>query len=154
MTEELPTYKRWRENVERWTRQGKALEAIAAQHPEIPFAINPILNQFEWYEHNEDIQTFAARVEEVASIFGTPIKVDTQGGNGEKAPDMRAVWERDDGITVEVRSFRPNCRTHPESEYVPEVHVDAKFPDIHPECADVLKELEDYEPPAVTADSQ
>jgi hypothetical protein len=147
MTEDMPTYRRWRADLEKHMRRGEMLEAIAAQHPEIPFTVEVYWSSLEWHEFSEDIHAFSARVRKIAAIFGRPTTVTTTGGSGEEAPDMKATWKLADArITVNIRSYSPECRVHPESKYVPSSHVDAQYPAIHPECADVLKELEDYEP--------
>lgn len=145
MTETMPTYKLWRENVERWMRQGEALEPIAAQHPDIPWEIDPIGNKLDWDGYEEDIQAFSGRVRKVAAIFGTPTSVKTTYANGDKAPDMEAKWQLDNGSTVRLWSLHPKCRIHPETHYVASIRTNAIHPAIHPECADVLRELEDYE---------
>lgn len=146
MTEDMPTYKRWRKDWERWTREAEAVEAIAAQHPDIPFEVETISNTLTWNEFDEDIQTFSIRVRKVAAIFGAPttVRVVSETGTETTAPDMEALWSDDPKIAL--RAFWPQCRIHPESEYIPAVRTKGEYPEIHPECADVLKELEDYEP--------
>lgn len=146
MTEDMPTYKRWREDVEKWMRQGEALEAIAAQHPDMSFVVHPIANTLEWYEFEEDIHAFSARVRRVAAIFGAPTTVRPVSTSGTKdlAPDIIAKWT-DGAVNIDLKAFWPKCRIHPEAEYVPDQHIDGIRPKMHPECADVLKELEDYE---------
>jgi hypothetical protein len=145
------TCQRWREDIGEWLHRGEAAEAIAIQHPEIPFRVCPIMGELHWFTHGEDIHEFSAHVRAVAKIFGTPIFVKTVEANTDKAPDMAAKWELgvclgNDKVIVEVRSYSPNCRTHPDSAYVPALHIAAVYPKIHPECADVLKKLEDYQP--------
>lgn len=145
-TETIPTYKRWREDLDKWMRQGEALEAIAAQHPEIPFMVEPTKNMLEWDEHGENIQAFSDRVRKVAAIFGAATTVKTTHANADKAPDMEAIWRLDDDRRVRLWSLWPQCRIHPESHYLATTSTKGEAAAIHPECADVLKELEDYEP--------
>lgn len=143
-TEDVPIYKRWRENLERWMRQGEALEAIASLHPEIPFTVEPFAKTLQWCEFYEDIQGFSVRVKKVAAIFGTPTVVRTIPKTSDQLhpPDLEAQWKEGD-VTIEVKAFWPACRIHPESKYMPAQHTEAQHPEIHPECADALKELED-----------
>lgn len=147
MNETVPTYKRWREDVEKWMRQGEALEAIAVAYPDIPFTICPISNTLGWCVFEENIQAFSARVRKVAAIFGAPttVSVVPESGTTGTPPDLMAQW-KGENVNVDLRSYWPGCRIHPESRYIPAVHVAGEFPAIHPECADVLKELEDYSP--------
>ncbi len=68
---------------------------------------------------------------------------------------MKAVWRVpfEHGyakeLLVKVHTFNPmDCKLHPESGYVPEVWSKGHDAAIHPECAAVLKTLEDLEPEA------
>ncbi len=100
------------------------------------------------------LQEFCDRVKLVTDVMGrAPDDVLTEGGGEEQAPNLKAVWKVpfEHGwakeLLVKVHTFSPkDCQLHPESGYVPQVWSKGHDAAIHPECAAVLKTLEDLEP--------
>ena len=139
----------WRKSVLREIRIGRALERIARQL-ELPGA--------ECRPHFEppaidvsnvggDLAWFSDNVKLVATRLGSAERVEAQNwvGTGNRAPDLVAEWILD-GETIEGMSVRvlvrcllpTGCKVDPRTEYLPESKLA-----LHPECAAVLRELED-----------
>lgn len=86
------------------------------------------------------LEAFSEAVKAVAKHFGPPDETYAQGSNGRSSPDLYAIWNEDGRRPVlKVRCWYPKgCKIDPRTEYEPEKNVA-----IHPECAAVLKGLEE-----------
>ena len=134
----------WRADVLRLCREGRRLERIA-RLTELPLEVRPQWPGLDWAVWDETIETFSARVKLVAARLGAPESVNSDYWVGAYAndvpPDLIARWQIDDSagpVKVTVRALHPRgCKVKPGSEYRKEE------PEIHPECAAVLRELED-----------
>ena len=137
------TYGNWRKDIERQTKAGEQLEAIAKMHRDILFdcRVHWTPMCLDWCEHGDTLDSFSSRVKQVAARFGPPDSVEGRhwmGAFDDAAPGLVATWKLD-AFVVMVRSLRPEgCKIDPRSNY-----EEAKTTNIHPECAAVLKELED-----------
>lgn len=143
-TDALPAYRAWRKQWQRTFDAGERLEKIAEQHAELPFVCYPDFAppQLAWSSWGLTLEEFARRTKLVAATFGAPDAVTGKHYNAASsatsAPPLEAIWHRD-GYDVAVCTYSPTgCKLDPRAEY-----QQAKNPQIHPECAAVLKELED-----------
>lgn len=143
-TEAAPLYRKWRERWQREFDAGERLEKIAEQYAEFPFecCVDFVPPQITWHAWGISLQEFARRVKLVAAIFGSPDEVKGEhwgaAASATAAPPLEATWHRD-GYDIVVGTYSPQgCKLDPRSEYQA-----AKNPQIHPECAAALKELED-----------
>lgn len=143
-TEAPPLYRQWRERWQREFDAGERLEKIAEQHAEIPFECSPDYGtpQIKWCAWGLTLQEFARRTKMVAAIFGAPDTVTGEhygsAASATSTPPLEATWHRD-GYDIVVGTYSPTgCKLDPRSEF-----QEAKYPQIHPECAAVLKQLED-----------
>lgn len=133
----------WQEDLKRLAVNGKLLEELAMTHQDIPFACRAHWNPgcLDWCEHGDTLESFSSRVKQVAARFGPPDSVEGRhwiGSYDDGPPDLVAKWKVGD-FEVLVRTLRPKgCRIDPRTAY-----KEAEETAVHPECAGVLKELED-----------
>lgn len=104
----------------------------------------------DWgFNHDNSLQVFRDRVRRTAEKLGPPCSVTTGGNsNREGAPDLYAHWtitldpthpDHLKKVEIWVNIFHPKgCKVDPRTPYVP-----AQEAKIHPECAEVLRQLED-----------
>lgn len=145
----------WRTAWLREARIGRRLERLAVRL-ELPEAeCRPTWDPptLDIVEIGADLPWFAMHVRLVATRLGTADSVAAENwiGHGERAPDLVARWKIDEDVgqsriwdkrtvvEVTVRCLSPiGCKIDPRTAYVPEKRVA-----IHPECAALLRELED-----------
>jgi hypothetical protein len=133
--------KEWRAQVARIQEKAEAVEAVAVARGLEGFAVRyswlePTLDDSVW---GDSLEGFSKRVKATTEILGPPDSCGAEQWIGQikegQAPDLVARWKLDDKVgtqrvMVMVRSVRPRvCKVDPQA--------------IYPECAAVLRGLED-----------
>lgn len=146
-------WQEWRVRLKAEMANGEALERVAADIHErsgVALSVYPSrtggrLGVFEMFE---TLEWFSRTVRTVSEHLGTPRSVGPDAisyGAVDRAPDLRAEWTiRHKGwphgeLLVAVScSYPRGCKVDPRIQT-----VEPKFAKLHPECAAVLRELED-----------
>lgn len=136
-------FAKWRGDVLELIRRGRRLERIA-RLTELPLEVRPSWPGLDWVVIGDTLLGFSDRVRTVAARLGAPdiVEADHWGGASDRAPDLIARWTLRDAegdVRVTVRSLMPTgCKVDPRTAY-----LEAQEPKLHPECAAVLRELEE-----------
>ena len=139
-----PRYRNWRQAWQKTFEAGERIELIATKYSAIPFVCYPDFRppQLSWSAWGITLHEFSRRVKIVAAKFGVPDEVEgkhhSEASSDTETPPLTATWNRD-GYDVVVTTYAPQgCKLDSRAQYHAAVN-----PVIHPECAAVLKELED-----------
>jgi len=131
----------WRKGLEAQFELGAKVEAFAIVKGLTDFGvISEFQGSLQIFMQRQELQVFAQKVKETEEIMRRPPDtVRTGGANGGQAPDLVARWDAEpDGYAVTIINWWPEgCKIDPRTEY-----VEPEYPDLHPECQSVLKELE------------
>lgn len=134
---------KWRKKLEDLFTKGEALEAAGRDLPG-EFCVRPQWPGIDWVEIGIDLVEFAKRVTLVKEVLGPPDECEGKhwlGAYEGRAPDLVATWKRYEPFPYEitVRALMPTgCMVDPRTEY-----QKGQETKIHPQCAAVLRGLED-----------
>lgn len=133
----------WRKDLDELYRKGEAMEAVASTLPG-EVRVRPHWPGIDWVEIGADLETFAAMVTRMSEVMGPPDTCEGEHwlGGADGPPDLIARWQGPDlgfDYKITVRALMPKgCMVDPRTK-----HVEARYTKIHPQCAAVLRELED-----------
>jgi hypothetical protein len=96
------------------------LEKLAAQWPDLPFAVRPTWPALDWVKHGEEMADFADMVAQVTAVLGKPFQCNAEHwiSPGDSAPDLVARWrvpwpgKSCQWVELTARMISPkNCKT-------------------------------------------